>query len=90
MITLYLLRGLPGSGKSTLAKTLLEAGIVSLCVEEDDFWRTAEGVYQFNPEEQRKAANLCYLKAKEHLAVGRSVVVANVCGTIRKFNVISV
>ena len=65
MKELILLRGLPGTGKSTLAKVIGGAHY------EADMYFMVNGVYQFNPEELKKAHEWC--KDRVYISMIRSV-----------------
>jgi hypothetical protein len=71
---LILIRGLPGSGKSTLAANYRERGYRHL--EADQFF-LVDGEYRFDPEQLGEAHAWCLDQARQALAAGELVCVAN-------------
>lgn len=71
---LILIRGLPGSGKSALAANYREGGCRHL--EADQFF-VVDGEYRFDPERLCEAHAWCLDQARQALAAGERVCVAN-------------
>lgn len=72
---LVLIRGLPGSGKTTKAAEFARSGYIHC--EADHYFEDDCGNYVFNPALLPQAHKACQSKAREALALGLSVVVAN-------------
>ncbi len=79
--TLYLIRGIPGSGKSTLAQSLLDAGVVAVVYEADQYFVDGEGVYKFDNRSLGEAHGFCQRQAANDLTLGLSVAVSNTSTT---------
>ena len=71
MPVIFIVRGLPGAGKSTMAATL-----AADAVSADDYFMEG-GVYKFDPSLLPAAHADCQQKARDILASGRPVAVAN-------------
>lgn len=78
---LVLVRGLPGSGKSTLARQLTRLGYAHF--EADDYF-VVDGVYSYEAARIRDAHTWCRHQARQALAEGRRVVVANTFTRLRE------
>lgn len=74
--TLTLIRGLPGSGKSTRARKIVAAHPNTAHIEADMFFEGPNG-YRFDASRIREAHEWCRQRARDALAAGRDVVVAN-------------
>jgi len=71
MPVIFIVRGLPGAGKSTMATTL-----AADAVSADDYFMQG-GVYKFDPSLLPAAHAACQERARQVLASGRPVAVAN-------------
>lgn len=76
---LILIRGLPGSGKTTMSKAYKDQGYEH--VEADMFFEV-DGKYQLEVSKLPEAHAWCLQQARDALAVGGHVVVANVFATV--------
>lgn len=80
--SLYIVRGLPGSGKSTLAES-----ITPNYVEADMFhYKTIDGelVYDWKPQNLRKAHQWCYDQIKGMMEMGESKIAVSNTSTREK------
>ena len=78
---LYIVRGIPGSGKSSLAELLAPSS--SICTA--DYYHMKDGVYNWKPENIKKAHAWCQDKAKELMMVNRTpIVIANTSTTVKE------
>ena len=84
---LYLIRGIPGSGKSTLARKMLDAGLVDLVCEADDYFITPSGGYNFDPVGLPAAHAACKDKALQALQSGHNVAVSNTSTTSKEVRI---
>lgn len=76
MLTMILMRGLPGSGKSTLAKKLAKE-FNAVIVSADDWFRSEDGQYIWDPSELRNAHKACKIRVDDLLSAGVNVIVDN-------------
>lgn len=77
---LHIVRGVPGSGKSTFAKKAFSGALLL----ENDMWFIRNSQYKWSAAEMPEAIHWCKSMAKQALAAGMDVVVANTF-TRRKF-----
>lgn len=77
---IYVFRGLPGSGKSTAARTLA-AAIKGVHLESDAYLYNEDGVYQWTQERRDAAIARVQNEAREALASGKPLVLAQVFPT---------
>ena len=78
---LYIVRGIPGSGKSTFAELI--GSELTICTADD--YHMVDGVYQWKPENIKKAHAWCQDKAKTLMRTGLTpVVVANTSTTVKE------
>lgn len=80
---LTIFRGLPGSGKSTAARKLAnKTGALHL---EADMYHTRGGIYDWDRARLAHAHDWCLQVAREALAEGMDVIVANTFVTLKSF-----
>lgn len=77
--TMILMIGIPGSGKSTKATAIREEAVANLMSVEkcsaDDFFMTANGIYNFDRTKLFKAHSTCQGKARKAMQTGIQLVI---------------
>ena len=76
MKKLYIVRGVPGSGKTTFAESICDK-----VVSADDYHMTADGVYDWKPENMTAAHRYSQGKTRSIMETGKDVAVANTSTT---------
>ena len=79
MKKLYIVRGVPGCGKTTFAESICDK-----VVSADDYHMTADGVYDWKPENMAAAHRYSQGKTRSIMETGKDVAVANTSTTVKE------
>lgn len=75
--TLYILKGVSGAGKSTLAVQLCELSDTVAFAADDYHYMVGNGVYDWKPENMKKAHQWCRESVEGSMQQGFNIVVHN-------------